>query len=251
MSGTGIGASVRRVEDERFIRGRGRYVDDIERPNQAHAFVVRSTVAHGTIRRIETSAAASAPGVLGVYVGSDLINDGIGFLPAGWMVTNIDGTPMHTPQCPVVAIDRVRHVGEPVAVVFAETLAQAKDAAELIEIDIEAKPEKLAMTKKHLCAFLEAGSGGTAAYTGRDMRAAHRGMNINEAEYLAALDDADRLWLVGERSFADGLYPVSRRALERFVQQYPKDARLPEAWRNPPRGPGGGPGGAPGGGRRP
>jgi carbon-monoxide dehydrogenase large subunit len=140
MSSTGIGASVRRVEDERFIRGRGRYVDDIERPGQVHAFVVRSTVAHGEIRRIDTAAAAQSPGVLGVWTGPDLRADGIGFLPAGWMVTNIDGTPMHAPQCPVVAIDRVRHVGEPVAVVIAETLAQAKDAAELIEIDIDDLP---------------------------------------------------------------------------------------------------------------
>ncbi|MFO0448619.1 MAG: xanthine dehydrogenase family protein molybdopterin-binding subunit [Pseudomonadota bacterium] len=139
-AGTGIGASVRRVEDQRFITGRGSYVDDLERPGQVHAHVVRSSVAHGEIRRIGTDAARAAPGVLGVYVGEDLRADGIGDLPCGWFVSNIDGTPMFSPSHPVVAVGRVRYVGEPVAVVIAETAQQARDAAELLEVEIDDLP---------------------------------------------------------------------------------------------------------------
>lgn len=140
MTATGIGAALPRLEDQRFITGRGSYVDDIERPGQVHAYVVRSTVAHGELRRVGTEAALAAPGVLGIYTGADLRADGVGDLPAGWMVTNIDGTPMFAPLHPVLAVDRVRYVGEPVAVVVAESLAQAKDAAELLEIEIDDLP---------------------------------------------------------------------------------------------------------------
>jgi carbon-monoxide dehydrogenase large subunit len=140
MNGTGFGASVPRVEDLRFITGRGRYTDDIVRPGQAYAHIVRSTVAHGVIRRIDVSQARAAPGVAGVFVGADLRADGIGDLPCGWVTTNIDGRPQFTPPHPVIAVDRVRHVGEPLAVVIAETPLQAKDAAELIEVEIDELP---------------------------------------------------------------------------------------------------------------
>ncbi len=140
MSSTGIGASVRRVEDQRFITGSGTYTDDIVRPGQAYAFVLRSSVAHGIIRRIDVAAAKAAPGVVDVFVGADLKADGVGDLPCGWMAINIDGTQQFSPPHSVIAVDRVRHVGEPIAVVIAESLAQARDASELIEVEIDDLP---------------------------------------------------------------------------------------------------------------
>lgn len=140
MTSTGIGTSVPRLEDRRFITGRGNYTDDIVRPGQVYAYILRSSVAHGDIRRIDTAAAAAAPGVVRVFTGQDLKADGVGNLPCGWLVKNIDGKPMYAPPHPVVAVDRVRYVGEPVAVILAESILQAKEAAELIEIDIEDLP---------------------------------------------------------------------------------------------------------------
>jgi CO/xanthine dehydrogenase Mo-binding subunit len=140
MSSTGFGASVPRVEDQRFITGKGRYTDDIVRPGQTQAYILRSQVAHGVIKRLDVSAAKAAPGVVDVFVGADLKADGIGDLPCGWMTQNISGKPQFNPPHPPVAVDRVRHVGEPVAVIIAETLLQAKDAAELIELDIDDLP---------------------------------------------------------------------------------------------------------------
>ncbi len=137
---TGIGASLRRIEDHRFITGRGKYTDDIQRHGQVHAYLLRSNLAHGEIRHIDTAQAKQAPGVLAVFTGADLRADGIGDLPVGWMTTNIDGTLMFIPPHPVLAVDRVRHVGDPIAVIIAATLSQAKDAAELIEFDISDLP---------------------------------------------------------------------------------------------------------------
>jgi len=139
-NGTGIGDSVLRVEDLRFITGRGTYTDDLQRPGQVHAYLVRANMAHGTIRKMDVSAAREAPGVVAAFNGQDLQDDKIGILPCGWMTMNIDGTPMFSPTMPVIAFDRIRYVGEPIAVVFAETLHQAKDAAELIEMDIDDLP---------------------------------------------------------------------------------------------------------------
>jgi carbon-monoxide dehydrogenase large subunit len=140
MSQTGIGVSIPRVEDQRFITGRGTYTDDIVRPGQAHAYIFRSSVAHGIVRRLDVAAARAAKGVVDVFTGADLRADGIGDLPCGWMTKNIDGTPMFSPSHPVIAVDRVRHVGEPLAVIVAESLHAARDAAELIEADIEDLP---------------------------------------------------------------------------------------------------------------
>jgi carbon-monoxide dehydrogenase large subunit len=140
MTEQGIGAAVRRKEDFRFITGRGNYTDDINRPRQTYAFVLRSPVAHANIGEIDTTAAAAAPGVVAVYTGQDLAAEGIGGLPCGWGVNNKNGTPMAEPPHPVLAIGRVRHVGDPVAVVIAETAAAAKDASELIRIDYDELP---------------------------------------------------------------------------------------------------------------
>jgi len=140
MTNTGIGASLRRFEDQRFITGRGRYTDDIDRPGQVYAHLLRSNVAHGEIRRIDAEAARRAAGVLAVFTGADLRADGVGDLPCGWMTTNMDGSPMFVPPHPVLAVERVRHVGEPIAVIIATRPSLAKDAAELIELDIDELP---------------------------------------------------------------------------------------------------------------
>jgi aerobic carbon-monoxide dehydrogenase large subunit len=140
MSSTGFGASVPRIEDQRFITGRGRYTDDIVRPGQTFAYILRSQVAHGVLRKVDVSAAKAAPGVVDVLTGADLKADGIGDLPCGWMTQNISGQPQFNPPHSPLAVNRVRHVGDPIAVVIAETAAQAKDAAELIELDIDDLP---------------------------------------------------------------------------------------------------------------
>ena len=131
----GIGASVRRKEDARFLNGRGHYTDDINRPGQLFAYVKRSDRPHAKINGIDSSAAAKAPGVAAVFTGADMAAESIGGLPCGWQIHNKDGSPMAEPPHPVMAVGKVRHVGDPVAVVIAETKQQAKDAAELIAVD--------------------------------------------------------------------------------------------------------------------
>jgi carbon-monoxide dehydrogenase large subunit len=137
MPGTGIGAPVRRKEDFRFLTGKGNYVDDINRPNQTHAYILRSPHAHATLGKIDTSKAKAAPGVIAVYTGEDMK---VGGLPTGWGITSKDGSAMKEPPHPVLAQGKVRHVGDPVAVVIAETKAQAKDAAELIAVAYQPLP---------------------------------------------------------------------------------------------------------------
>lgn len=145
MTVTGIGASVKRVEDFRFLTGRGRYTDDIERPNQTYAWILRSPHAHARIRSIDTSKAAAAPGVVAVFTGADLEAAGVGGLPCGWQVHSKDGAPMAEPPHPPLAQGKVRHVGDQVAVVIAETREQARDAAELIDAAYEPLPPVLDM----------------------------------------------------------------------------------------------------------
>jgi carbon-monoxide dehydrogenase large subunit len=140
MKQFGIGQPVRRVEDRRFITGRGRYLDDISRLRQAYAFVLRSPHAHARIRTMDTTAALSAPGVLAVYTGEDFARDGLGTIPCLSGVTNRDGSSSVMPPHPAIARDRVRHVGDTVAMVIAESVAAARDAAELIAVDYEALP---------------------------------------------------------------------------------------------------------------
>jgi len=137
MTTTGIGASVRRVEDQRFITGSGQYVDDINRPGQTYAVFVRSPHAHANLKGINAKAALAAPGVVGVFTGADLAKDKVGGLICGWMIHSKDGTPMKAGGHPALAVGKVRYVGDHVAVVIAETLAQARDAAELVEVDYE------------------------------------------------------------------------------------------------------------------
>jgi aerobic carbon-monoxide dehydrogenase large subunit len=134
----GIGQPVRRTEDPMLVRGEGCYTDDIKLTGEAYAVMVRSRIAHGVIKGIDTAAARKMPGVLGVYTGADLA--AYGTLKCIVPFNNRDGTPMKRPPRPALATDKVRFVGDPVAFVVADTLLQAKDAAEAVEVDIDALP---------------------------------------------------------------------------------------------------------------
>ncbi len=138
-NGTGfIGASLKRKEDARFLTGRGRYTDDINLPGQLYAHLLRSTVAHANLGSVDTSAAEAAPGVHAVFTGPDM--EGVGGVPTGWLIHSKDGSPMVEPAHPAMAIGKVRHVGEIVAIVVAETRDQAREAAALIDIDYQELP---------------------------------------------------------------------------------------------------------------
>ena len=140
MSKYGIGQPVLRFEDPRLLRGQGRFVNDVNLPGQAHAVFVRSPHAHANIRSIDVEAAKNAPGVVAVLTGHDVKADGLGMPKANMPRKRPDGKPMYAPQRPPLITDRVRYVGDPVVMVVADTLAQAKDAAELVNIDYEAIP---------------------------------------------------------------------------------------------------------------
>ena len=133
----GIGASVKRKEDHRFITGKGRYLDDMNRPGQAYGYFLRSPHAFAKIKKIDLAAAKAAPGVVDIFTGADMAADSIGGLICGWAITSKDGSPHKAPPHNSLAVDAVRHVGDQVAFVIAESLQQAKDAAELIEVDYE------------------------------------------------------------------------------------------------------------------
>ena len=140
MSAQGFGASVARREDRRFLLGKGRYTDDVKLPGQTFAVFVRSPHAHAAIRSIDASQALAAPGVLAVLTGDDVAADGLGGVPCGWQITNKDGSVMVEPPHPALAHGKVRHAGDPVAMVIAETKAQAKDAAQLVDVDYDPLP---------------------------------------------------------------------------------------------------------------
>ena len=137
-SNGGIGAATPRREDIRFLTGNGRYTDDINLRGQAHVYFLRSQVAHGRIKGIDTATAEAMPGVIRIFTGKDF--EGVGGLPCGWQVTDRHGQPMQEPRHPVLAEGKVRHVGDPIAAVVAETEEQARDAAEAIDLDIEELP---------------------------------------------------------------------------------------------------------------
>ena len=120
MSATGIGAAVRRKEDQRFITGKGHYTDDISRPGQTHAFFVRSPHAHAKIKKIDSKSAAAMPGVLAILTGTELAADKINSLICGWMVLSKDGSPMKMAPNMPLAVGKVCHVGDAYAVVIAE-----------------------------------------------------------------------------------------------------------------------------------
>ncbi|TMJ25381.1 MAG: xanthine dehydrogenase family protein molybdopterin-binding subunit [Alphaproteobacteria bacterium] len=136
----GIGQPVRREEDLRLITGGGRYTDDISLPRMAYAVVLRSPLAHAQIKRIDAAAARKIPGVLLVLTGEDVRADGLGDVPCTVPLVNRDGSPRHDTPRPVLAQEKVRHVGEPVALVVAETLIAARDAAESMAVDYDPLP---------------------------------------------------------------------------------------------------------------
>ncbi len=136
----GIGASVRRKEDKKFITGKGRYTDDINRNGQLYAYFIRSDVAHANIKNINVNAAAKCEGVVAVYTGEDIAADGIGGPICGWTPTNRDGSAPKEPPHPLLAVGKVRYVGDHIAVVIAESLEAAQAASEKIVIDLDNLP---------------------------------------------------------------------------------------------------------------
>ena len=133
-----IGKSILRKEDVRFLTGAGQYTDDVDVHDATHAYFLRSPHAHARIAGIDATRAKSMPGVVAVFTGEDLV--GVNGLPCGWLITGTDGKPMNEPPHPVLAKGKVRHVGDPVAMVIAQTRHQAKDAAEAIAVDYEVLP---------------------------------------------------------------------------------------------------------------
>jgi carbon-monoxide dehydrogenase large subunit len=136
----GVGQAVRRLEDQVLVTGRGRFTDDVSIPGQAHAHILRSPHAHARIVAIDVGAAKRAPGVVAVLTGADVERDGLGLMPCMIPMTSRDGKPRYDTPRPILARERVRHVGDPVALVVAETLHQARDAAERIAVEYEELP---------------------------------------------------------------------------------------------------------------
>ncbi|MGH8820913.1 MAG: xanthine dehydrogenase family protein molybdopterin-binding subunit, partial [Rhodoferax sp.] len=134
-----IGEAVRRKEDYRFLTGGGQYTDDVNLANQRYAVFVRSPHAHATINSIDVSKAEAMPGVAKVFIGKD-VEGKMGGLPCGWLITSTDGQPMKEPPHPILAQGKVRYVGDHVAMVVADTVEQAKNAAEAVEVDYDVLP---------------------------------------------------------------------------------------------------------------
>src|SRR5271165_2370424 len=140
MGMEGIGASVVRKEDKRFITGKGRYVDDIKLVGMTYAHFIRSPHAHAKVKSIDASEALKMPGVLAVLNGKELVEDKVGNLICGWAITSKDGTPMKMGAWPAMAPETVRFVGQAVAVVIAETKNQARDAADAVVVTYQELP---------------------------------------------------------------------------------------------------------------
>ena len=173
-----IGESVLRKEDYRFLTGAGQYTDDIAIGNMAHAVFVRSPHAHAAIKSIDKKAALSAPGVIGVLDGQDVVEAKINGLPCGWLITDTSGQPMKEPPHPILAHDKVRYVGDHVVMVVAETLEQAKNAAELVMVDYAVLPAVV------------------------DVRDAKNGAALHDA----APDNHCYKWAIGDKSQVDAVF---------------------------------------------
>ena len=140
LSQSPIGQSIKRREDERFLTGSGQYTDDVILPRQTYGYFLRSPHAHARIGSIDTSDAIKMPGVVAIFTGRDIAESKIGGLPCGWLIHSRDGSPMKEPPHPIIAADKVLHVGDQVALVVAESAVQAKDAAEAIVVDYVTLP---------------------------------------------------------------------------------------------------------------
>ena len=147
MSNSPIGKPLLRREDARFLTGAGQYTDDVVLPGQSCGFFLRSPYAHARIKSINLDKAKAAPGVINIFTGADLAEAKVGGLPCGWLITSKDGTPMKEPPHPILAQGKVRHVGDQVALVVADTYLQARDAAEAIEVDYEELPPVIDITQ--------------------------------------------------------------------------------------------------------
>jgi carbon-monoxide dehydrogenase large subunit len=149
MAKFGLSQSVRRVEDPRLLTGRGRYTDDISMPGQAHGVVLRSPHAHARLLSVDTAPALAVPGVLAVLTGADLEAEGIGHVPCAIPLKNRDGTPRTDTPHPALAVGAVRHVGDPVAFVVAETPQAARDGAEAVMVEYDVLPASTDLATAH------------------------------------------------------------------------------------------------------
>ncbi|SFE42138.1 xanthine dehydrogenase family protein molybdopterin-binding subunit [Thermoflexibacter ruber] len=135
-----IGQAVKRVEDKRFITGKGKYTDDIVLPNMTYAYIIRSPYAHAKILKLDTSQALAMEGIVAIFTGEDIAKSGVNGVPCGWQVNFNTGETMKEPPHPLLVKDKVLHVGDSVAIIIAESRALAKDAAEMVEIEYEELP---------------------------------------------------------------------------------------------------------------
>jgi carbon-monoxide dehydrogenase large subunit len=184
----GIGQPVTRFEDPRLLRGEGRFVHDVNMPGQLHAVIARSPHAHARILSINTKAATAAAGVVAVFTGDDYAREGFGGPSPTLKRSRPDGSPMFWRAHPVLARDRVRTVGDPVAMVVAQTLAQAKDAAEMVEVEYEALPA--------VTSVAEAAKGATAVW--------------NECP-----DNISNVFELGNRAAADAAFATAAHVVKR------------------------------------
>ncbi|MBM3602115.1 MAG: xanthine dehydrogenase family protein molybdopterin-binding subunit [Alphaproteobacteria bacterium] len=216
----GVGQPVQRVEDARFLSGQGRYLDDIHLPGEAHGFVLRSPHAHARIKRLETAAARAAPGVLAVFTGADHAADGLGPIPCGQEIKQKNGEKQIVPPRHALPRDRVRHVGDAVAFVVAETAMQARDAAELIEVaydelptaldpataDRDGQPQIWPEAPRNLCFDWEKGD---AAATRAALAAAHRVVRLELVNNRVMVHPMEARGAIGEYDSETGRYTLT------------------------------------------
>src|SRR5438552_12611511 len=185
MGQFGIGQPVRRFEDKRLLCGNGRFQNDVTLSGQAYGFVLRSPHAHAAMRRVDLSAAQAAPGVLAIYTGEDLAAAGMGTMGVPLRRQRPDGSPMFWRAHLGLAQERVRYVGEPLAFIVAESLAQAKDAASLIDIDYDIRPS--------VTDTADAAAGKHAVWAQRPENISNLFESVNKAAAEAALAKAARI----------------------------------------------------------
>ena len=199
-----VGQSVSRLEDPRLLRGQGRYLDDLNMVHQARAFILRSPHAHARINGIDTEPARRAPGVVEILAGTEYQEDELGTLRAGMGHTRRDGSPMFQPPRPAICLDRAVHVGYPVAMVIAETVDQAKDAAELIDVDYEPLPLNV----------------GTATARADGAPALWEDCPENES-FVRILGDREAV----DRAFANAAHVISHKFVINRISGFPTEPR--------------------------
>ena len=198
MAASSIGASIRRREDARLLSGRGRFVEDVEAPGQVHAAFVRSPHAHADLVGIDAGRARAVAGVLGVFTGADLVADGVGVIPTliaerGGGMRSRDGSPFAEPPWQPLATERVRHVGEPVAVVIATTPAAAQDGAAATRVEYRPRPSVVDATAARAggAPLLHDGIAGNRCYDWECGDAVATSRAFAEAAHVTRLEVAD------------------------------------------------------------